>query len=202
MQGNAVLAVIAGIVSALVGAVIWAVVTVATGYQIGWMAVGVGFLVGIAVMVAGQGEGGLFGTIGAVCALLGCVLGNLFTGIGMVANAEGLGYIETLTGTFGVLRHRGVGRLQIRLRRRRRVACSVETPKQSGGGQTANSRPPLRLLVLWSPGFRSGSGALPVGRTMIASAVGRSVDCCGSRHGCQRLPIGGQCFVQQVRVAE
>ena len=102
MQGNAVLAVIAGIVSALVGAVIWAVVTVATGYQIGWRAVGVGFLVGIAVMVAGQGEGGLFGTIGAVCALLGCVLGNLFTGIGMVANAEGLGYIETLTGTFGV----------------------------------------------------------------------------------------------------
>jgi len=32
-----------GIAAAVVGAIIWAIITVVTGYQIGWMAVGVGF---------------------------------------------------------------------------------------------------------------------------------------------------------------
>ena len=72
------LALAAGVVAALVGAVIWAIVTDMTGYQIGWMAVGVGFLVGFAVQYLGKGIEPSFQYVGAACALLGCVLGNYF----------------------------------------------------------------------------------------------------------------------------
>lgn len=75
----------AGAISALVGATVWAVVTVSSNYQIGWMAVGVGFLVGWAVRMAGKGVTQPFGIIGAVFALLGCALGNLFSIYGFAA---------------------------------------------------------------------------------------------------------------------
>ena len=58
----------------------WAGVTVLSGYQIGWMAVGVGALVGVAVRAAGKGTTLPFGILGAVLALAGCLVGNLLTG--------------------------------------------------------------------------------------------------------------------------
>jgi hypothetical protein len=36
--------------------------------------------------------------MGAVLALLGCVLGNMFTILGIAANEEGIGYFELLIG--------------------------------------------------------------------------------------------------------
>lgn len=68
---------VAGLVAAAVGAGAWAGVTIATGYQIGWMAVGVGFLVGWAVRLGGRGTHMAFGILGAFLALGGCALGNL-----------------------------------------------------------------------------------------------------------------------------
>lgn len=68
----------AGLVAALIGAVIWAAITFFTEYQIGWMAIGVGFLVGYAVRF-GRGVDPVFKIVGAVLALFGCVLGNVFT---------------------------------------------------------------------------------------------------------------------------
>ena len=44
-----------GLVASVVGAAVWAVVTIATEYQIGFMAIGVGYLVGIAVRIGGKG---------------------------------------------------------------------------------------------------------------------------------------------------
>ena len=79
------LALAAGVASALVGAAIWAIVTDTTGYQIGWMAVGVGFLVGYAVRFLGKGIERPYQYVGAVCALLGCVLGNYFAMAGFAA---------------------------------------------------------------------------------------------------------------------
>ena len=69
----------AGLAAAGIGAVLWALVTIVTGYQIGWMAVGVGFLVGWAVRVAGKGTHRAFGIMGALLALGGCAVGNLIT---------------------------------------------------------------------------------------------------------------------------
>lgn len=48
-------AIAAGVVAALIAAAVWATITVVTQFQIGWMAVGAGFLVGHAVRHFGRG---------------------------------------------------------------------------------------------------------------------------------------------------
>jgi hypothetical protein len=78
---NLPMAALAGLVAAAVGAALWAGVTVLTGYQIGWMAVGVGAMVGVAVRTAGRGTTKAFGILGAVLALGGCLVGNFLTGV-------------------------------------------------------------------------------------------------------------------------
>ena len=54
-EQNLPLGVCGGLLAAVLGAAVWAGVTVATGYQIGWMAVGVGFVVGFTVRLLGKG---------------------------------------------------------------------------------------------------------------------------------------------------
>ncbi len=85
-QQNFPLGVIAGFIAAVAGAVAWAAVTITTQYQIGWLAVGVGFLVGIAVRKAGRGLTKPFGIAGGILALFGCLLGNFLAMCGLVAN--------------------------------------------------------------------------------------------------------------------
>lgn len=83
----------AGAAAALVGALLWALVTFVTEYQIGWMAVGVGFLVGYAVRF-GKGTTQIFNITGAVLALLGCVMGNVFMIIAFAAKGADLSVFE------------------------------------------------------------------------------------------------------------
>ncbi len=73
------LGIAAGAVAAAVGAALWATISYLTEYQIGWMAIGVGFLVGIAVRYFGKGTGAAFGVLGGALALAGCLAGNLLT---------------------------------------------------------------------------------------------------------------------------
>jgi hypothetical protein len=82
---NLPLAVAAGVGAMAVGTAVWVGITVATDFQIGYMAVGVGFLVGLGMRVAGRGAGQPYHAIGAALALLGCALGNLFTGCVLLA---------------------------------------------------------------------------------------------------------------------
>jgi hypothetical protein len=96
-SNNLVLGALAGLAAALVGAAIWAAVTVATGYQIGWMAVGVGFLVGIAVRQFGRGSTPAYSIVGAVLALAGCVIGNALAIVGFYANENSEPYLAVLT---------------------------------------------------------------------------------------------------------
>ena len=76
---NLLFGMIGGIVAAAIGAAIWATLTAMTNFQIGWMAVGVGFLVGHAVRMCGKGIDKSFGMVGATLSLLGCIAGNLLT---------------------------------------------------------------------------------------------------------------------------
>ena len=87
----------AGLAASLVGALLWAGLTVATGYQIGWMAVGIGFLVGLAVRFAGKGVDPIYGIVGAVLALLGCLAGNYLSIVGFAAQQMEMGYLEVLS---------------------------------------------------------------------------------------------------------
>lgn len=79
---------LAGAGAACLGAVVWAVITALTSYQIGFMAIGVGFLVGYAVQYFGKGIDKQFGVAGAVLSLLGCLAGNLFTVCIVVSQQE------------------------------------------------------------------------------------------------------------------
>jgi len=87
----------AGGLAAAVGAALWAAITVFTGYQIGWMAVGVGFLVGLAVRAAGKGIDPVFGVLGACLSLLGCAAGNLLAVCGLAAQQESMALLEVLS---------------------------------------------------------------------------------------------------------
>jgi len=90
-------AMVGGLVAALVSAVLWAVITVAAKYQIGYMALGVGLLVGFAVRFFGAGVDKKFGFLGAALSLLGCLLGNLFSQIGFAAIEQSQGYFEIIS---------------------------------------------------------------------------------------------------------
>jgi len=96
-QQDVVYALVGGFASALVSALLWAGVTVATNYQIGFMAIVVGLLVGISVRYFGAGIDQYFGFIGAFFALLGCAIGNLLSQIAFIADAESLSYFQTLS---------------------------------------------------------------------------------------------------------
>ena len=91
------LAAIGGLAASVLGAVLWAAVTVATEFQIGFMAVGMGVLVGFTVRYLGQGGTPSFGILGAVISLFGCLLGNLFSQVGFYATESGQSLIDAWT---------------------------------------------------------------------------------------------------------
>ncbi len=91
------LALLAGGVAAAAGAALWAIVTVATGLKIGWMAVGIGFLVGYAVRVFGKGSDPMFQVLGAVLSLLGCLSGNLLMVCLFASRQESVPLLTILT---------------------------------------------------------------------------------------------------------
>ena len=95
-QQNLLGGLLAGVAAAGFAAAIWAGVTVATGFQIGWMAVAVGFLVGIAIRQLGRGIDTVFGIMGAVLSGVGCAAGNLLAVCALVANQEGLPFFDLL----------------------------------------------------------------------------------------------------------
>ena len=89
--------IIGGVIAAAIGATIWAMITAATNFQIGWMAVGVGFLVGFAVRICGKGMDTTFGIIGGVLSLLGCLAGNLFTVCIVVSRHQSIPLLDLLS---------------------------------------------------------------------------------------------------------
>jgi hypothetical protein len=75
---NFSMGILAGFIAATFGAVLWGLLSYLSSYQIGFMAIGVGFLVGFAVRKFGAGMDIKFGIAGAVLSLYGCVAGNIF----------------------------------------------------------------------------------------------------------------------------
>lgn len=87
---------IAGLLACVAGAAVWALVSVSTGYQIGYMAIGMGFLVGYAMRIFGKGIRPVFGIMGALFALLGCILGDYLSFIGFIAREYEATYFDAL----------------------------------------------------------------------------------------------------------
>jgi hypothetical protein len=97
-DSNLILGLIGGSLAMLICAAIWGVITYFLEYQISWMAIGVGFLVGVAVRRFGKGKTLIFGLSSAVLSLLGCVLGNYLFYIGILSREWGVPFIRVLFG--------------------------------------------------------------------------------------------------------
>jgi uncharacterized membrane protein YGL010W len=95
-EQNLLMGILTGFLAALIGAGVWAAVTVATKYQIGWMAIGVGFLVGWAVKRFGRGVDRIFGIVGGGWSLFGTLLGNLLAIAVLAAQEESVGILSVL----------------------------------------------------------------------------------------------------------
>ncbi len=89
--------VLAGFIAAVVAAVTWAALTFVTHFQIGYMAIGVGFLVGLAVQYFGKGITPAFAVTGCLLSLFGCALGNVLWICGLVAQQESVPLVEILS---------------------------------------------------------------------------------------------------------
>ncbi|HEY9060060.1 MAG TPA: hypothetical protein VIO64_06095 [Pseudobacteroides sp.] len=105
-RGNLFLGFIGGLAAALISAGVWAFITVITGYRIGLIAIGIGFLVGMCVRVLGKGNAPIYGIMGAALAFLGCFLGNIFSYYGAISNEFNITMSEAykMIGLFDVLK--------------------------------------------------------------------------------------------------
>jgi hypothetical protein len=67
----------AGLVAAIVGGIVWGLIVKWTDYEVGFVAWGIGFLVGIAVLAATRGaRGPVFQVVAVLCALVGILVGK------------------------------------------------------------------------------------------------------------------------------
>jgi hypothetical protein len=80
----------AGSLAAIVGVVLWAVIAVVTQHRIGFMAVGIGLLVGSTVRRFGQTGSQRDALLSGALAVAGCALGNLFMICGFLSKQRSL----------------------------------------------------------------------------------------------------------------
>ena len=86
--GKLLVGTIGALIGALLGAVAWAAITASTNFQIGYMAIGVGFLAGFGMRLLGGGHGRAGGIVAGAVALLGCLFGNLLTVVIVIAQHQ------------------------------------------------------------------------------------------------------------------
>ena len=96
-EQNLANACLAGSAAAVAAALVWAGIGLATGYEVRFMAIAVGFLVGFSVRLAGKGISATFGAVGVATTLLGCGLGNLLTVTVIISGEQGLTVVRVLS---------------------------------------------------------------------------------------------------------
>lgn len=78
--GSMLPAMVGGMIGAVIGGVIWGLIATASGYEIGWIAWGVGWLAGVGVVLfAGGRRGRPLQFVAVAAAVLGLLIGKYFT---------------------------------------------------------------------------------------------------------------------------
>lgn len=78
--GSLLMGLIGGLAAAVIGGVVWAWLTLSTGYEIGFVAWGIGLLCGFAVMqLAGGKTGPAFQVVAVLASILGIAIGKYGT---------------------------------------------------------------------------------------------------------------------------
>ena len=76
------MAILGGFVGAIIGAALWAIVAIISGYQVGFVAIGVGFFAGQGVSIAvSRRKAKLLQFISAIFAIVGILLGTVSTNV-------------------------------------------------------------------------------------------------------------------------
>jgi len=107
-RGNIVLAIVAGLLAAAIGAGIWMAVEVMLNLQIGFVALAIGALVGLAIRTLGHGTHVIYGVIGAVLTLAGCLGGEILSHLYLTSSpqqsmydlARSSDYVQIVQGIF------------------------------------------------------------------------------------------------------
>ncbi|HTJ24628.1 MAG TPA: hypothetical protein VMA36_00560 [Candidatus Limnocylindria bacterium] len=99
MNGKLALGSLGALAGAVVGAAAWAAITAATNFQIGYMAVGVGYLAGYGMRRLGGITEPIFGYVAGAVALFGCVLGNVLTGVIVISKHDHYPFAEVAAAT-------------------------------------------------------------------------------------------------------
>jgi len=95
-QPSLIMGLIGGTVAMVISAAIWGAITYFTKYQITWMSIGLGFLVGFGVRTLARGSSLVLGLLSAVLSLIGCLLGNLFYYCGVISQYYSISFVATL----------------------------------------------------------------------------------------------------------
>ena len=88
----------AAVVATIAGALGWGAISVATGYMIGWVAIGIGVLVGYGMQVFGKGLTAKYSAVAAVLAVVGCLAGNFAAAVMFEMKSYGASVSDVLTG--------------------------------------------------------------------------------------------------------
>ena len=95
-EQNLLMGTLGGFTGAILGAFVWAGITVATGYVYAYAAVVIGYLVGTGMRILGKGIDPIFGYVGAILSLLGCLLGNFFSLVHYISKEVEATYMQML----------------------------------------------------------------------------------------------------------
>lgn len=90
------LGIIFGLLLGVIGAILWAVVVKVTGYNIGIVAIGVGYLVSEGFVRTGRGTKKSIGIIAGVIALISIFLGEMLTMIVLIAEYWDMSILEAV----------------------------------------------------------------------------------------------------------
>lgn len=77
ITGRTGLTIGAAIIAAVAGGAVWAGIVVATGYEVGYVAIGIGLLVGLVVAIGARGQSEGVGVLAAGVAVVGLLVGKL-----------------------------------------------------------------------------------------------------------------------------
>lgn len=97
-EQNFPMAVLGGVLASIICVFIWAIITIATKYQISYMAMGVGVAVGFTIQKFGKGLTPVYGILGAGLAFIACFFGNIISYTCFIADQyESYSYLEAIS---------------------------------------------------------------------------------------------------------
>lgn len=97
VKTNPVMGLLLAIIFGLIGAGIWALVAKTTGYNVGYIAILVGFLVSQGFVIAGRGHQMIWGVVAAAVAIVSMLVGKVLTIVLVLSSEYGMTITEVIT---------------------------------------------------------------------------------------------------------